>query len=267
MTFPSNVTGKNWMSALDERKSIADLSIPGTHDSGAIWGEFGLRGVAKSMLSSLVPAALRNSTRTPFIGGITGPVINGVDSEINKLVKGLPNFNFAKDQDTSIAEQLEMGVRMLDLRFRNINGTLYVYHGQSPQGQTADRALSTVRDFLRRNPTETVLIHTQQASSDLIDNDIPNKVRSSINGAINSYNGARSNFFVKLLNLPKIHNVPALLALPANSVPTIPPNGSGFQTLHIKSGKFGVNMSFPEEGNNAYKPTLKRSTSTVMIFI
>ena len=262
MTFPSNVTGKNWMSALDGRKSIADLSIPGTHDSGAIWGEFGLRGVAKSMFDSLVPAALRQSTRTPFIGDVTRPLINSVDSEIDRILKDLPNFNFAKDQDATIAEQLEMGVRMLDLRFRNINGTLYVYHAQSPQGQTANTALSTVRDFLKRNPTETVLIHTQQASSPLIDNSIPSNIRGKINQGIDSYNGARDNFFLKLLNLPKIPHVPELLGLPAKSVPTIPPIASGVQTLHIKSDKFGINRSFPDNGNNAYAPTLKKLINT-----
>ena len=69
MTFPSNVTGKNWMSALDGRKSIADLSIPGTHDSGATWGEFDLRGVVSSLLSSMVPKVLRDSTKTMAGGG------------------------------------------------------------------------------------------------------------------------------------------------------------------------------------------------------
>ena len=134
MTFPSNVTGKNWMSVLDCRKSIADLSIPGTHDAGAIWGEFGLREVVKKLFESAVPAELRNSTKTPLVGGVTRPLINSVDSGIKKVLEDLPNFNFAKDQDATIAEQLDMGVRMLDLRFRNIDGELYVYHGQSPQG-------------------------------------------------------------------------------------------------------------------------------------
>ena len=152
MTFPRNVTGKNWMSALDGRKSIANLSIPGTHHSGALWGEFDFRDTVKVMLKNLVPTTFRQTVNAAIIGSLTRPLVKSVDNQINQVLKHIPNFNFARNQDATIAEQLNMGVRMLDLRFRNIDGELYVYHAQSPQGQTADTALSTVRDFLKRNP-------------------------------------------------------------------------------------------------------------------
>ena len=190
MTFPSGVTGKNWMSALDDRKSISDLSIPGTHDSGATWGEFDLQDLVGTMLRNLIPTPLKEAAKVEFIGLPFRLAVNSAEIAVQNTIGELPSrVNFAKDQEATIAEQLEMGVRMLDLRFRNVNGILYVYHGQSPQGQTADQALSTISNFLRQNPTETVLIHTQKASSE-IEKSIttPNQFRNIVNDGISSLN-------------------------------------------------------------------------------
>ena len=84
MTFPSGVTGKNWMSALDDRKSISDLSIPGTHDSGATWGEFDLQDLVGTMLRNLIPTPLKEAAKVEFIGLPFRLAVNSAEIAIQK---------------------------------------------------------------------------------------------------------------------------------------------------------------------------------------
>ena len=64
-------------------------------------------------------------------------------------------------------------------------------------------------------------------------------------------------FFSFTTCLPKADRMPTIPSLPAKSV-SIPPVGSGLQTLHIEPFEFGINQSFPADGNNGYKKTLKK---------
>ncbi|AMG31550.1 phospholipase [Grimontia hollisae] len=64
-------------------------------------------------------------------------------------------------QTLDVADQLEMGIRYLDVRFKYRNNDLWAYHGPISQHQTFDSLLSKVSNFLARNPSETVLIRIQ----------------------------------------------------------------------------------------------------------
>lgn len=99
-----------WMSFLSDSLSVKDLSIPGTHDSGA----------AK-------------------------------------------NFVFSQTQNTTIAEQLEMGIRGLDMRCKvNGKGGFDIYHGIISQNLTFDEVLASCKSFLEAHPGETILMSIKE---------------------------------------------------------------------------------------------------------
>ncbi|MGW4228408.1 phosphatidylinositol-specific phospholipase C [Streptomyces sp. NPDC004980] len=69
-------------------------------------------------------------------------------------------------QNTTIAEQLDSGVRFLDIRCR-ISGDAYaIHHGASYQNLNFDDVLGACRDFLARRPSETVLMRVKQEYSE-----------------------------------------------------------------------------------------------------
>lgn len=61
-------------------------------------------------------------------------------------------------QKLELAEQLEAGIRFLDLRCRHLNDDFLLYHGAVSQKQTFDQAIATLSDFLTHNPSETVIV-------------------------------------------------------------------------------------------------------------
>ena len=95
-----------WMSGIDDTRSLTALSIPGTHDSGAL--------------------------HEPLAG-------------------------LAKTQALTIAEQLDAGVRFLDLRARIIDDAFWLYHGSIDQDQAFVDVFATMYAFLDANPTETII--------------------------------------------------------------------------------------------------------------
>ncbi len=64
----------------------------------------------------------------------------------------------AKCQTLSIAEQLSVGVRYLDIRLKRENGILKVYHGTVDQKLTFDKVLTDIYAFLEKNPSETLIV-------------------------------------------------------------------------------------------------------------
>jgi hypothetical protein len=72
----------------------------------------------------------------------------------------------ARTQSLTIAQQLEAGVRALDLRPGFTSSSLEIYHGLVSTGVTLSAALDATRSFLENHPTETVfvLIHEEDNS-------------------------------------------------------------------------------------------------------
>ena len=94
----TELTGKNWMSGIPDDRYIYEFNIPGTHDSGTknVWNE----------LWKWVPVP------TPLFPVI--PVLIPIYMDIAPFLKA-----FARCQDLSISEQLDIGVRAFDLRITN----------------------------------------------------------------------------------------------------------------------------------------------------
>lgn len=106
-----------WMGALPDGTGLAELSIPGTHDSGA-W-----RGTV-----------------------------------------------WSRTQDLTIAEQLDAGVRFLDVRTRHYRDAFPIHHGAEYLHLNFTDVVLALDAFLDRHPTETVLIrmkkeHTEEENT------------------------------------------------------------------------------------------------------
>jgi 1-phosphatidylinositol phosphodiesterase len=97
----------NWMTVLPDNSSIAALSIPGTHDSGARFEP-----------------------------------VNGT----------------AKCQNLTIAEQLEAGVRFLDIRCRHIGNAFAIHHGSVYQNLNFNDVLLACNTFLSSHPGEVIVM-------------------------------------------------------------------------------------------------------------
>ncbi|MBB5350898.1 1-phosphatidylinositol phosphodiesterase [Haloferula luteola] len=103
--------GEDWMSKLPDDRPITALTLPGTHNSGALHEP--LRGTAKC-------------------------------------------------QTLKISQQLEAGVRFLDVRCRHVGDAFQVYHGSIDQKLSFDEVWASVAGFLDHHPTETVVMSVQE---------------------------------------------------------------------------------------------------------
>jgi 1-phosphatidylinositol phosphodiesterase len=110
----AGAAGNNWMSGIAGTTRLSQLSIPGSHDSGA---------------------------RKEYWPGTS------------------------KCQDASLAEQLNLGLRFLDMRCRHINDVFAIHHGSVFQDMYFGEALNQVIDFLNANPGECVMMSVKEEYS------------------------------------------------------------------------------------------------------
>ncbi|CAH0311104.1 1-phosphatidylinositol phosphodiesterase [Pedobacter sp. Bi27] len=101
----------SWMSVVADQTSIAAISIPGTHDSGAT----------------------------------------------QEQVAGT-----AKCQNLSITDQLNAGVRYLDIRCRHIDNAFAIHHGAIYQNLNFNDVLNACINFLNSHPTETIIMSVKE---------------------------------------------------------------------------------------------------------
>ncbi len=64
------------------------------------------------------------------------------------------NFGYSKCQNMNITQQLQFGIRYMDLR---INGSMNLEHGGIPCNVSFHETVSATCDFLKKNPSETVI--------------------------------------------------------------------------------------------------------------
>ncbi|HAY3552765.1 phosphatidylinositol-specific phospholipase C [Elizabethkingia meningoseptica] len=121
----------NWMSGLQDQISLAKISVPGTHDSGA---------------TIEIPS----------------------------------NSGTAKTQNLSISEQLNIGVRFLDIRCRHIDNAFTIHHGPIYQKINFDDVLNACYAFLESHPTETIIMSVKEEHN-------PSNVSRSFEKTFDSY--------------------------------------------------------------------------------
>ena len=122
--------GKNWMSFIGDQRPLQFISIPGTHDSGALHN------------------------------------LSIKDIFTNKDIV----LTYAQTQNKTIVEQLEMGVRYLDIRCRFNNGKFEIYHGSVSQKQSFDDVIKACQKFLKENPSETIIMNIKEENSKTTNN-------------------------------------------------------------------------------------------------
>lgn len=66
--------------------------------------------------------------------------------------------DIVQNQSLSLTNQLNMGVRAVDLRLREVNNVFQVYHGIVDQKRNGQDAVAEIVAFLKANPTETVVV-------------------------------------------------------------------------------------------------------------
>lgn len=68
----------------------------------------------------------------------------------------------AKCQELTIEEQLNAGIRFLDLRCRHTNNTFSIYHGSVDQHQSFSAVQASCIAFLIAHPSETILLSIKE---------------------------------------------------------------------------------------------------------
>ncbi|KUL25314.1 phosphatidylinositol-specific phospholipase C domain-containing protein [Actinoplanes awajinensis] len=124
----ARASNDSWMGELPGDRSLAGMSVPGTHDSLALCG-FYTEGTGCEAIST----------------GIT---------------KTQQDFGFGSK---TLSKQLQYGIRSLDIRVRvNKEGdkrSFTIHHGVYYQHANFTDVLTTLRDFLAAHSRETVLLH------------------------------------------------------------------------------------------------------------
>ncbi|MET7760990.1 phosphatidylinositol-specific phospholipase C [Streptomyces sp. NPDC005393] len=69
-------------------------------------------------------------------------------------------------QNTTIADQLNSGIRFLDIRCRAFDNAFPIHHGAFYQNLNFDDVLGACRSFLSAHPSETVLMRVKQEYSE-----------------------------------------------------------------------------------------------------
>ena len=108
----NSLNGKNWMSGIPDDRYLCEINLPGTHDSAT--------------------AYCKNTT----------------DNYVQLL--GRPVFNsgeYARTQSLTLPEQLNAGVRYLDLRLSAKQGELLLCHGNNEKVAAVNKLLSFLRFF------------------------------------------------------------------------------------------------------------------------
>lgn len=99
------------MELLDGDKLISQISLPGTHNSAALFEP--IRGTAKC-------------------------------------------------QNLTIPQQLDAGVRFLDIRCRHQSDAFAIYHGPISQHESFAGVINYATDFLRAHPSETIMLSVKE---------------------------------------------------------------------------------------------------------
>ncbi|MGU3375507.1 phosphatidylinositol-specific phospholipase C [Chryseobacterium sp. M5A1_1a] len=68
----------------------------------------------------------------------------------------------AKTQNLSISEQLNAGVRFLDIRCRHIDNSFTIHHGPIYQNLNFDDVLNACYTFLESHPSETIIMSVKE---------------------------------------------------------------------------------------------------------
>ncbi len=144
----TSVRTDRWMGDLApyiQDKKLTDIVIPGTHDSAAYWLD------EHTLIPGILPQEL-----TDFINknGVAGTFI----------------ARFSLAHDRTIKQQLEDGIRYLDIRLTKHNGEIYAHHGLV--GNKADVVFGDIEEFVEAAGHEKEIVILSVAFSNTPDADV-----------------------------------------------------------------------------------------------
>ena len=143
---PMNVDPANWMANLPALSdlSLTELPIPGTHDSGSY------------DITRRSPWALTGKKQFGFITDLPGFIQNLVVKPIAA--------NWGRTQDNNLYDQLNSGIRYLDLRLTNEpDGQIYFEHGL--RAEPASVGVADIGAFANAHPKELVVVYVQEITN------------------------------------------------------------------------------------------------------
>ena len=111
LTVADNTDGASWMAGIEDSTPINELSIPGSHDTGATHSIADVAGICQTL---------------------------------------------------GIYDQLNIGIRFLDIRLQLVNNELKVVHSFVDQALNFDTVLRYITDFILNNPSEFLIISIKE---------------------------------------------------------------------------------------------------------
>ena len=147
---------KSWMGELAESigsKPLCRVGLPGTHDSGTYQWDEDAGASPDSDLTTSIQDKLEGDNKEK-----EGGIFSKIGSAINDHILGTVYDSLCKCQHKSIKEQLEAGIRYLDIRvaFHEDSGKFYTCHGVHCVDMTT--VVEEINTFLNESPKEIVLI-------------------------------------------------------------------------------------------------------------
>lgn len=182
--------GAGWMGYVSDATSLFQMSLPATHDTMTGSAPITAGDVVQFLESSLddkirnaIPDFLETAYEVAWyasqinpLGGLPGgpdlrqDLVDVANALIEVLAPlGIPIAQaIAQTQDLSLGEQLDEGVRALDIRVEQTHDQLQIVHGHLPIGNLFfdSAVLQVATDFLAQNPTETVVMQVQVDNND-----------------------------------------------------------------------------------------------------
>lgn len=148
-----------------------------------------------------------------------------------------PVAGTAKCQNLTIAEQLEAGVRFLDIRCRHIDNSFAIHHGSVYQNLNFNDVLAAVTNFLKNHPKEVVVMSVKQ------EYDAANTTRS-FEETFNTYVQQYSSYWSLGATVPTLGQVRGKIVLLRRFAATGLPKG-------IDATSWADNTTFTINNSNA----------------
>ncbi|MBV9141737.1 MAG: phosphatidylinositol-specific phospholipase C [Pseudonocardiales bacterium] len=137
------ISHPSWMRYVPDDASVVTLSIPGTHNSCCVQGLLG--GLFSDLDRRLIVAAQQ------------------VSHKIDSAALNKP-LGVGKTQELDLPDQLNAGIRFLDIRFTHYQDNLCVHHDVICTEKSYVDILTACFNFLRQHPSETILMSVANES-------------------------------------------------------------------------------------------------------
>ncbi|MCD3460506.1 phosphatidylinositol-specific phospholipase C [Streptococcus equi] len=84
----------------------------------------------------------------------------------------LPVTSIVRTQSMNLQQQLDSGIRFLDIRLSHEGDRFYIYHGCVWTGYDFEDVCNIVQGFLKKHSTETILMRVKQENSSVSDEEM-----------------------------------------------------------------------------------------------